>query len=137
MELEPSPWFKLDLNNFNDPWWLQSDIKDTNYAAIYKNQEDVLCHFIIQDTNNMGHIFYRFSTWYQNDPNRYAYINYSNEWIFNKRLKDMKEGDIVTGSNMAFKVFNTPFGNEYQSQFCKILVSTPPLKKVVPNMMPI
>ena len=115
------PWFELDLNNFNYPWWLYSNIKDINAAAVYKNPADVLCHFIIQDTNNMGHIFYHFSTWYKNDPNRYAYINYSNEWIFDKILTEMKEGDNITDTNIEFKVFKCAFGTEEQTKFCKIL----------------
>ena len=125
-EKEPilKPWFELDLNNFSNNWWLRSDIKNTNYMAIYKNPADVLCHFIIQDTNNMGHIFYRFSTWYQNDPNRYSYINYANEWPFTKSLKEMKEGDIVTDTNMKFNVFECPFATNSQRDFCKILEST-------------
>ena len=90
-------------------------------VSLFKNPEDVLCHLIIQDTNDIGKIFYRFSTWYKNDPNRYININYSNEWIFNKPLQEMKQYDIVTDDmNINYKVFNC-LGNECQLNFCKIL----------------
>lgn len=114
------PWFNLNPNNFTDKWWLYSNILDTNQASITKSNMDVICYFIIQD-NNMAGIFYRVSIWYKDDPNRYQCIKYENESNFDKKLKDMREGDIVYMFDCKFKVYNCRFSEPSQLDLCKIL----------------
>lgn len=116
------PWFNLDPNNFEERWWTHSSIYDEETAKIQKNQKDVRCLLIIQDSNLMGHEYWRCSTWYKNDSNRYYHIIYgNNEWPFDVSLVDMKEGDIITKDNLKFMVFYTKYGSPCQLNFLKIL----------------
>lgn len=114
------PWFKLNPNNFKDPWWLYSSIRDTKTASNYKIYDDIVCYFIIQDANKSGS-FYRFSIWYKNDPNRYMCVKKLDEYNFNKSLAEMKEGDIVYELNSKFRVYDCLFCQDFQKNFCKIL----------------
>lgn len=115
------PWFVLDPNNWSDRWWLYTSITDTKKAFMDKNDTDIQCYLIIQD-HNMGGIFYRISVWFKDDPNRYNYITSETEWIFDKKLKIMNEGDIVNNKyNCKFKVYDCRFSGPSQRDFCKIL----------------
>lgn len=114
------PWFNLDPNNFADRWWLYSSITDNECYRKPKIYDDVICHLIIQD-NNMGGEFYRISTWYKNDPNRYVTLVYNYNWDFDKPLVVMKEGEIVSRFPYKFQVYNCKFSDIYQKDFCKIL----------------
>ncbi len=118
------PWFELDPNNFNNRWWLYSSIKNTQTDSIEKTDENIICHLIVQDTNMVGHKFYRFSTWYKDDPNRYMSIKYDTNWGMNKTIKDLtdiKEGDILIKDNIKFNVYKCKYGSPGQVEFCKIL----------------
>lgn len=114
------PWFKLNPNNLNDRWWLYTSIIDTKTSFMTKNDSNILCYFILQD-HNMGGIFYRISIWFKDDPNRYMYIKYDKDWFFDKKLNDMKEGDIVNTYSCKFKVNNCSFAQPFQQDMCKIL----------------
>lgn len=114
------PWFKLDPNNFSDRWWLYTSIVDTETAKIQKTEADVLCYLIIQD-HNISSAFYRISTWYKNDPNRYVTIDSDYTWKFNKKLIDIKEGDIINIENGKFYAYNCKYVLPHQKEFCKIL----------------
>jgi hypothetical protein len=115
------PWFKLDPNNHNDRWWLYSSIFNTETDKMEKKYDNVLCQLILQDTNDMGNIYWRFSTWYKDDPNRYNNMIYVHQWPFDISITDMKEGDIVTRNDIKFKVYNSTFSLPNQIHFCKIL----------------
>ena len=69
----------------------------------------------------MSSNFYRISTWYKNDPNRYVTIDSDYTWKFNKKLFDIKEGDIVKTDNGKFYAYNCEFCLPEQEKFCKIL----------------
>jgi len=114
------PWFNLDPNNLNDRWWLYNSIVDTKKESMKKNDMDIQCYLILQD-HNIGGIFYRICIWYKDDPNRYVYTMFKYDWIFDKTLKDMYEGDIVETYGSKFKVYNCRFSSPYQLDFCKIL----------------
>ena len=114
------PWFKLDPNNSKDPWWLYTSITDTKTASMEKNELDIQCYFIIKNYN-IESIFYRVSIWFKNDPNRYTFTRYDNDWKFDKRLHEMNEGDIVNINNNKFKVYNCQFSEPSQIDMCKIL----------------
>jgi hypothetical protein len=117
------PWFELDPNDFTSMWWKKTEIIDKESAEIQKNVYDVICYFIIQDSNDMGHLIWRFSTWFKNDINRYS--NNVFEWDFNKNLEEMISGEIVyliKNPYIKFKVNNCNFvKDEYQQKYCKIL----------------
>ena len=115
------PWFKLDPNNFNDKWWLYSSIYNTETDKIEKIKDNIICQLILQDTNCMGHVYWRFSTWYKDDPNRYCNMIYGNQWPFDIDLVDMKEGDIVIKDNLKFNIYYCRFSSPDQLKFCKIL----------------
>lgn len=115
------PWLNLDPNNFDDRWWLYTSIFDTNTSKIVKNDSDIICYFILQD-HNIGGKFYRISVWFKNDPNRYMYVKYDRDWIFDKKLNEMNEGDIITTfDDSKFKVYNCRFALPFQINMCKIL----------------
>jgi hypothetical protein len=114
------PWFTLNPNNSKDRWWLYTSITDTKTASIIKSDVDVICYLILQDCDERG-VFYRVSSWFKNDPNRYLSIKYHHGWIFDKPLKYMNEGDIVHTYNNVFKVYNCRFLTCHQKEFCKIL----------------
>ena len=116
------PWFNLDPNNINDRWWLYTSITDIKLASTIKADVDVLCHLIIQDEDSRGQ-FYRISTWYKNDPNRYVSIKYDYNWDFDKPLKEMKEGDIITYYYyIKFKVYDCiSVSGPLKTDKCKIL----------------
>jgi hypothetical protein len=118
------PWFKLNPNDFSTEWWRYSDIIDDNIAQILKDEEEIICYFIIQDCNMCGE-YWRVSTWYNNDPNRYSYIIFQTEWNFSKSLIEMKENDIVylnINPNIKFKVKISRFSvDKNQLEYCKIL----------------
>ena len=69
--------------------------------------------------------YWRVSTWYNNDPNRYSYIIFQTEWNFSKSLIEMKENDIVylnINPNIKFKVKISRFSvDKNQLEYCKIL----------------
>jgi hypothetical protein len=69
--------------------------------------------------------FWRISTWYNNDPNRYMQSYFKTQWNFSKPLTEMRENDIVclnTKPNIKFKVKLCRFViKEEQMDFCKIL----------------
>ena len=115
------PWFKLDPNNFKESWWICSSIYNEETAKIQKNPKDIICLLILQDSNLMGHVYWRCSTWYKNDPNRYYHIIYGNEWPFDVSLVNMKEGDIIIKDDLKFMVFYTKYGSPNQRNFLKIL----------------
>lgn len=118
------PWFQLDPNNYSEQWWLYSHIIDKNYAEIFKDESEIQCEIIIQDCNVSG-IFWRVSTWYTNDPNRYSHTLLESKWNFSKSLKEMKENDILhlnTHPNIKFKVAKPTFFIEKdKTDFYKIL----------------
>jgi hypothetical protein len=114
------PWFRLSPNDFKDRWWLYTSIIDTKSASIVKHDINILCYLIIQDYDKRG-IFYRVLTWFKNDPNRYLYIKYDDDWIFDKPLKYMNVGEIVQTHNNKFKVYDCAFLTPLQKEFCKIL----------------
>jgi hypothetical protein len=118
------PWFNLDPNDFSTQWWRFSVIIDDDLAKNIKNENDTLCYFILQDCN-MGGIFWRVSTWYNNDPNRYSQTMCQTEWNFSKPLIDMHKNDIVylnTNADIKFKVNLCRFTrNHFDMSFCKIL----------------
>jgi len=118
------PWLQLDPNDFTTQWWRYSNIVDNDLNIIIKDVNNTLCHFILQDCN-LGGIFWRVSTWYNNDPNRYSETVYQNEWNFSKSLIDMQKNDIVclnTNTNIKFKVSLCKFiRRPYDISFCKIL----------------
>ena len=64
------PWLQLSPNDFSTEWWCYSDIIDEN-----------ICCFIIQDCN-IGGEYWRVSTWYNNDPNRYMQLLFETQWNF-------------------------------------------------------
>lgn len=115
------PWFTLDPNNLKDRWWLYTSVTDTNKASIPKHDIDIYCYLIIQENNGKGDIFYRVSVWFKDDPNRYSFVEYENDWIFDKKLHEMKEGDIVNTYSCKFKVYNCSFLSPLQINMCKIL----------------
>jgi len=121
MDNTDKPWFNLNPNNFNDRWWLYSSIVNTQTDKLDKIDDNIICQLIIQDTNDVGYEFWRCSTWYKDDPNRYSQNIYGNDWKFNKSLRDMKEGEIVIKNNNRYKVYNCKFGSPDQIDFCKIL----------------
>ena len=114
------PWFKLDPNNLLDRWWLYTSITDTKIASQPKSNDDIICFLVIQD-HNIGGDFYRISKWYKNDPNRYVIKVNNLNWIFDKRLVDMKEGEIVTRFPYKFQVYNSKFCDANQKKYLKIL----------------
>jgi hypothetical protein len=114
------PWFKLDPNNLRDRWWLYTSITDTKKAFIDKNNMNIQCYFIIQD-HNMGNNFYRISVWFKDNPNRYACVKHDYDWLFDKKLNEMNEGDIVNIYSCKFKVYNCRFVSPLQIDMCKIL----------------
>ena len=123
-DIPVKPWFQLNPNDYTTQWWRSSNIINNNYTQLYKDEKDILCHFILQDCNIAGE-YWRVSTWYENDPNRYSQILFQNEWKFSKSLIDMKEHDIVhlnTNTDIKFKVSLCSFLiQENQINFCKIL----------------
>jgi hypothetical protein len=114
------PWLNLDPNNFDDRWWLYTSIFDTNASKREKNDSDIVCYFILQD-HNIGGKFYRVSVWFKNDPNRYMYVKYDSDWIFDKKLNEMNEGDIISTYTCKFKAYNCRFALPFQINMCKIL----------------
>ena len=117
-DIPVKPWFQLNPNDYTTQWWRSSNIINNNYTQLYKDEKDILCHFILQDCNIAGE-YWRVSTWYENDPNRYSQILFQNEWKFSK------EHDIVhlnTNTDIKFKVSLCSFLiQENQINFCKIL----------------
>ena len=118
--MDLKPWFKLNPNNIRDPWWLYSSIRDTKAAANYKTYYDIICYLIFQDSST-SKSFYRVSTWYKNDPNRYLSVKTNIEWALSKIPREMKEGDIVYEFDMKFRVYDCPFSEESQQFLYKIL----------------
>jgi len=123
MNITDKSWFQLNPNDFSTQWWRSSHIIDTNSLKISKEDTEVNCHFIIQDSNICGE-YWRVSTWYKNDPNRYSTIMGQNAWNFSKALILMKENDIVylnDNPNIKFKVYLCRFLEDNQNDYCKIL----------------
>ena len=123
MNITDKPWFQLNPNDFSTQWWRSSHIIDTNSAKLMTTDNEVICHFIIQDSNICGK-YWRVSTWYNNDPNRYSTIMGQSTWNFSKPLILMKENDIVylnTNPTIKFTVNNCKFSDTEQQDYCKIL----------------
>ena len=118
------PWFQLNPNVYEPSWWLYSDITDDNCCHTIKTDNDIRCYLILQHCNQGGH-YWRVSTWYKNDPNRYSSILSENCWKFQKELTEMKENEIVhlrTNTDIRFKVHYSKFtNNEDQREYFKIL----------------
>ena len=114
------PWFNLDPNNLYDRWWLYSSIIDTKKHKATKFITDIQCYLVLQE-QDMNGIFYRITTWYKDDPNRYQCRKYDKEIMIQKKIQDMHEGDIVDIDNMKFKIYNCRFSSPLQINFCKIL----------------
>ena len=119
------PWNTLNPNDFKSMWWRKTDIVDFEKYQSDKYPKNILAYKIIQDANIGGHYWY-VSTWFFNDPNRYNSTIFSTNWLFNKELTDMKEGDIVylkDYPDIKFKVYYCKFvsQSQYQVNFCKIL----------------
>lgn len=115
------PWFNLDPNNFNDRWWKYSSILSVEAYKIEKQENNVICYLILQDMNDMGHVYWCCSTWYKNDPNRYNDIIFGHKWPFKISLVDMKEGDIIVKNDLKYKVHYCSFSAPNQIDYCKIL----------------
>ena len=94
MNITDKPWFKLNPNDFRTQWWRSSHIIDANSAKIFKSDNEAICYFIIQDSNMCGE-YWRVSTWYNNDPNRYSTVLGKTNWNFSSSLIQMKENDII------------------------------------------
>ena len=118
---DDKPWFKLNPNNYSNKWWRYSTIVDSSMDETDKSESDIIAQLIIQDTDITGTVFWRCSIWYKNDPNRYLHFVHLKEWTFDKPLRNMNEGDIVTQNNNKYKVYNCAFSEPEQIQFCKIL----------------
>jgi hypothetical protein len=118
------PWFQLNPNVYDQSWWLYSDIIDDACCHTIKTDNDISCYLILQQCNQAGH-YWRVSTWYKNDPNRYLSILYESNWKFQKELTEMKENEIVhlrTNRDIRFKVHYSKFtNNEDQREYFKIL----------------
>lgn len=114
-----NPWFNLDPNNLKDKWWLYTSITDTKAASIDKFETDIICYLIIQE-HNLETVFYRISVWFKDDANRYIAIK--NKLDFDKKLSDMKEGDIVNIYSSSFKVYDCKFPLPKKFDFLKIFV---------------
>ena len=117
------PWVLLNPDDIDSLWWRHNKIIDTDKAKTYKTFQDSLAHIIIQD-GNMGGIFWHFSTWYINDPNRYANIIYTHFWPFNKQLLEMNNNEIVylkDFPDVKFTVYRCKFVLPEQNKYCKIL----------------
>ena len=117
------PWLNLNPNDFSSFWWNKTDIIDVESAKIKKSSDDVICYFIIQDCHSLGFLFWRLSVWYQNDKNRYCSIIYDYEWIFNKKLEEIIDEEIVyliENPNIKFKVNDCIFVKDDQKKYCKI-----------------
>lgn len=114
------PWFDLSPNDFTERWWRITEIIDEN---INPNIDDIMCYFIIQD-GNMGGNFWYTASWYLNCPNRYTYTLYKNTWFFDKQMKEISEGDIISlkdKPNIKFKAYNCKHVFKEQIKYCKIL----------------
>jgi len=114
------PWFHLSPNEFTERWWRVTEIVDENAKPI---DDDIMCYFIIQDGNMSGNFWY-LTSWYINCPNRYTSVLYPSTWKFNKKMKDISEGDIVSlkeNPNIQFKAYNCKLVFEEQMEYCKIL----------------
>jgi hypothetical protein len=117
------PWFLLDPNNFASMWWKKDNIIDIEKFQTQRTIQDSLAHIIIED-GNIGGVFWHFSSWYNDDPNRYSSIIYKHAWPFNKSLTDMNAGDTVylkENPNIVFMVSLDTFSLPYQKKYCKIL----------------
>jgi hypothetical protein len=115
------PWFNLNPNNYNDRWWKYSSILSAEADKTEKHENNIVCRLILQDVNFAGHIYWRCSTWYKNDPNRYNDIIYRLDWPFDVSLVNMKENDIIVKNDSKYKVHYCKFSNADQIDFCKIL----------------
>lgn len=107
------PWLDLHPTDFTKRWWFSSDIKDNTdylwYSHTNNIKDDAICYYIFEE-NVYSSKFYRFSTWYKNNPNRYVTITYDFDWIFDRDFSDMKSGDIVTDKyyqHLMYKVIET------------------------------
>jgi len=120
-------WFLLNPDDFESMWWRTTNIIDIDKSKIYKSIQESLAFIIIQD-GNMGGNFWHFSTWYNDDPNRYSSMIFSNNWPFNKQLTEMNPGEIIHLTNFPdkkFMVYPCKFGSPAQSKYCKILERIP------------
>jgi len=123
MNINDKPWFLLNPDDIDSQWWRHNKIIDIYKATTQKTIQDSLAHIIIQDGNMGGH-FWHFSTWYIDDPNRYANIIYTNRWPFNKQLLEMNNNEIVYLNDfpdVKFIVYRCKFGLPEQNKYCKIL----------------
>jgi hypothetical protein len=121
--MSQKPWSLLDPNDYQSMWWRKNQILDINICQYTKEPTDILAYYIIQD-GNMGGNFWHITMWYVNDPNRYNFIMFPNQWPFNIELTNMKPGDIIyltKNPNIKFNVHYSLFGRPEQHKFCKIL----------------
>lgn len=116
-----NPWFELDPNDWDSRWWLRSDIIDEESALKERKDENIKCHLILQDHNLCGE-FYRFSTWYNDDPNRYYSIRYDIIDIIGKPLHHLLDNEIVNYRGLNFRVYTCKFGSFEQRIYCKIFL---------------
>ena len=112
------PWLCLKFDDIDSQWWKHNKIIDMNNSKIYKTFRNSLAHIIIQDENMSG-IFYYFSTWYNNDPNRYAIIIYNSYWPFNKPFLEMNNDEIVYLTDFPDVLFIVHCGEIDQPTYCK------------------
>lgn len=120
--MDNEPWLLLDPHDLT--WCRTTEIIDYEKAEINRQLQDSLAYIIIQDTNMIGGIFWYVNAWYMDDPNRYAFLYFRNNWPFNKELIEMNHDDIVFLAdfpNIKYKVNNSYFGLPDQQNFCKIL----------------
>jgi hypothetical protein len=115
------PWFQLSPNEGRERWWRITELIDDTQKP---EENDIECHFVIQDCGMCGNFWY-ISSWYVNCPNRYSSTVYDFDWFFKKKLNEISEGDIVClldNPHIQFKAYNSPHVFNEQRKFCKILV---------------
>jgi hypothetical protein len=127
MNNESKRWFLLNPEDFKTMWWKNNDIISIQKSELQRTIQDSLAHIIIQD-GNIGGKFWYFSSWYNDDPNRYSSTVFSNNWPFNKELTNMIQYEVVyliDFPDVLFTVYYCKFGIPFQNKYCKILERIP------------
>ena len=123
--MEAKPWLDLTPND-DTKWWIASQNRcfENDYASqnlyLSESPAKLFRAYVIMSDGNIGGSYFRYFFWTFDSNNRYFFT--FSKWLFDKPLRELKTGDIVTQLVTKQKyVVNDKFGVPYYKIFESII----------------